>query len=143
MSAWLGLAIDEHDARIRILVDQRVDKGHAHGARANDEMCGFEALHLRILRCATTEVVCRDGVLGGGLDQLCHVRAADETEAEGDEKRCEVWTLLHFVLPVRDCLKINEANVLLAKKFLIDAAARGALLPVRLVGVAAVAGASA
>jgi hypothetical protein len=40
-------------------------------------------------------------------------------------------------------LKINEANVLLAKKFLIDAAARGALLPVRLVGVAAVAGASA
>ena len=103
MSAWLGLAIDEHDARFRILVDQRVNEGHAHGARAHDEMSGFEALHRRILRirCAACEVVFRDGVLGSGLDELCHVRAADETEAEGDEEWREVRTLVHFILPVR------------------------------------------
>ena len=104
MSARLGLAIDEHDPRVRILVNQRVHEGHAHGARAHDKVCGFEALHCRILRkrCATTEVVHRDGVFSRGLDQLCHFRAADETEAEGDEERREVRTLVHFCLPVRD-----------------------------------------
>jgi hypothetical protein len=102
VSARLGLAIDEHDARVWILVDQRVHKGHAHGARAHDKVGGFEAFHRRVLRrCATTEVILCDGVLGSGLDQVCHFRAADET-AEGDEERREVRALVHFVLPVRD-----------------------------------------
>ena len=104
MASRLDLAIDEHDPRVRILVDQRVNEGHAHGARANDKMRGFEAFYRRVLRkrCATTEIVLCDGVRGSGLDQLCHFRAADETEAEGDEERREVRALVHFCLPVRD-----------------------------------------
>ena len=85
-------------------MDQRVDKGHAHGARAHDKVCGFEAFHGRTFRkrCATTEVVRCDSVLSSGLDQVCHFRAADKTEAERDEERREVRALVHFILPVRD-----------------------------------------
>ena len=121
MSARLDLAIDKYNVRIWILMDQRVHKGHAHRTRAHNKMSGFEAFHGRIIRkrCATTEIVRRDGVLCSGLDQLCHFRAADETEAEGDEERREVRTLVHFVLPVRDSfMKINEVNVLPAKSSL-------------------------
>ena len=51
MPAWFGMLVYESDVAIGIFIDQRVGKGEANGASANDQIIGFVMGHFEGILC--------------------------------------------------------------------------------------------